>query len=144
MPRMDRIHTPVRNALIKAGWTITADPYILQYEDLTLFVDLEAERTIAAERDGCRIVVETKSFVGQSAIHDLQVALGQYEMYRRLLEVTAPDRKLYLAVGADIFATFFQRPAIRVVIEGLGLQLLVVDIIKEEVVQWINSPITES
>ncbi len=47
----DKIHSAVKNALIKDGWTITDDPYYLKNKDgsLTLEVDLAAERTIAAE-----------------------------------------------------------------------------------------------
>jgi hypothetical protein len=32
MPALDLLHDPVRNALIKEGWTITADPYPIAYE----------------------------------------------------------------------------------------------------------------
>jgi hypothetical protein len=31
MPRKDQIHQAVRNALIKAGWTITHDPLFIEY-----------------------------------------------------------------------------------------------------------------
>ncbi|WP_392534241.1 element excision factor XisH family protein [Nostoc sp. C117] len=100
MPKLDIIHNAVKNALIKDGWAITDDPYIIQYRRTTLYADLDAERPIAAERDGQKLVVEVKSFVGASKIQDLKEALGQYDIYRYLLEETAPDRKLYLAVGA--------------------------------------------
>ena len=58
----------------------TADPYIIEYEDVTLFADLGAERPLAAERAGRKIVVEVKSFLSPSPIHDLKSALGQYEL----------------------------------------------------------------
>ena len=73
MAARDIIHEPVKNALIKDGWTITDDPLALTYEDATVFVDLGAERIIGAERDGEKIAVEIKSFVGRSAIHDLEM-----------------------------------------------------------------------
>src|SRR5438132_5430642 len=31
MPRKDIIHQAVKNSLLKDGWTITADPYLLEY-----------------------------------------------------------------------------------------------------------------
>lgn len=52
MPAADIIHNAVKNALIKDGWTITADPYRIEYEEIDLFADLAAERPIAAERLG--------------------------------------------------------------------------------------------
>ncbi len=36
MPAPDQIHNAVKNALLKDGWTITDDPYLIQYEDATL------------------------------------------------------------------------------------------------------------
>ena len=42
MPALDRIHGPVRNALIKDGWTITHDPFVIAYEEVTLFSDMAA------------------------------------------------------------------------------------------------------
>ena len=41
----DKIHEIVKNALIKDGWTITADPYKLKWdEDENLYVDLAGEK----------------------------------------------------------------------------------------------------
>ena len=45
MPARDVYHNAVKTALIKDGWTITADPYIIAYEDTQLFADLAAEKT---------------------------------------------------------------------------------------------------
>jgi hypothetical protein len=35
---MDVIHGAVKAALIKDGWTITADPYVIQYLDNMRFI----------------------------------------------------------------------------------------------------------
>lgn len=59
-----------------------------------LYADLGAERLMAAGRNGQKRVVEVKSFIGASKIQDLKEALGQYDIYRYLLEEIAPDRKL--------------------------------------------------
>ena len=76
MPTRDAIHDAVKNALTKEGWVITDDPYTIEYEDATVFIDLGAERVIAAERNGEKIAVEIKSFVGPSAIHRYGIGLG--------------------------------------------------------------------
>jgi hypothetical protein len=80
MSARDIIHDAVKNALIKDDWVITDDPFTIQYEDATLFADLAAERTIAAEKANSKILVEIKSFVGISPLHDLKIALGQYQI----------------------------------------------------------------
>jgi hypothetical protein len=147
MPKLDIIHNSVKNALIKDGWLITDDPYVIQYRKATLYADLGAERsnsfgasqgTIAAQRDGQRLVVEVKSFVGASKIQDLKEALGQYDIYRYLLEETAPDHKLYIAISKITYNTFFTQDITQLILNKHQLPIIVVDIDAEEITQWIN------
>ena len=138
MPAADIIHSAVRQALIKDGWTITADPYTIEYRGITLFADLGAERPLAAERAGRKIVVEIKSFLNPSPIRDLELALGQYDLYRGYLELTAPERELYLAVGSDVYDSFFEQEAIQVIVERYSLRLIVVNLESEEISKWIS------
>lgn len=138
MPARDIYHNAVKNALIKDGWTITADPYFIKYEDAELYADLAAEKPIAAERQGQKIVVEIKSFVGRSLMYDFHGALGQYIVYRNLIELTAPENTLYLAIDDIVYQDFFQRKAVKAVASQNQLLLIVVEIEKEEIIQWIN------
>jgi hypothetical protein len=138
MPKLDIIHDAVKNALIKDGWLITDDPYIIQYGRTTLYADLGAERPIAAERDGQKLVIEVKSFIGASKIQDLKEALGQYDIYRYLLEEIAPDRKLYVAVSTVAYKSFFSQDVIQLILKKHQLPLIVVDTETEEIRQWIN------
>jgi hypothetical protein len=138
MPVPDVIHDAVKNALIKDGWTITDDPYTIKFEDATLYADLRAERPLAAERGGRRIVVEIKSFLGPSLYHDWELAIGQYEVYRRLLQVTEPKSELFLAIDTDAFVNFFQRKSVQLVVQLSQVKLVVVCLESEEVDQWIS------
>ena len=138
MPKLDIIHDAVKNALIKDGWTITDDPYIIEYRKVKLYADIGAEQPIGAERGGEKLVVEVKSFVGASKIQDLKEALGQYDIYRYLLEETAPERKLYVAVSAIAYKTFFNQDVIQLILNKHQLPLIVVDTETEEIEQWIN------
>jgi XisH protein len=138
MPKLDIIHNSVKNALIKASWLITDDPYIIQYRRTTLYADLGAERPIAVERDGQKLVVEVKSFIGASKIQDLKEALGQYDIYRYLLEETAPDRKLYIAISTIAYNTFFTQDVTQLILNRHQLPIIVVDLETEEIMQWIN------
>jgi hypothetical protein len=95
MPARDVFHDAVRNALIKDGWTITHDPYKITVGQANVYVDLGAERILAAEKGAERIAVEVKSFQGSSEVRDLEVALGQYVFYRSLIARIEPERKLY-------------------------------------------------
>lgn len=62
MPAKDIYHDAVKNALIKDGWMITADPYLIRYKDVDLFADLAAEKPIAAERQGQKLWLRLKVF----------------------------------------------------------------------------------
>ena len=124
------------------------------YHRTTLYADLGAERPIAAERNHQKLVVEVKSFVGTSKIQDLaeslgerfpspklskkKEALGQYDIYRYLLEETAPDRRLYIAVSAVVYKRFFTQDVVQLILRKHRLPLIIVDTEREEIEQWIN------
>jgi hypothetical protein len=111
----------------KDGWIITDDPYVIQYRKTTLYADLGAERPMAAERYGQKLVVEVKSFIGASKIQDLKEALGQYDIYRYLLEEIPPDRKLYIAVSTVAYKSFFKQDVIQFILNKHQLPIIVVD-----------------
>ena len=138
MPKLDIIHEPVKNALIKDGWSITDDPYIIKYRKTTLYADLGAERPIGIERGEHKLVVEVKSLLGTSKIQDFKEALGQYDIYRYLLEETAPERKLYIAVSEVAYNTFFTGDVAQLILSKHQLSIIVVDIDSEEITKWIN------
>ena len=73
MSAKDIYHDLVKNALIKEGWVITHDPYYIKYEqDFRMYIDLGAEKVIAAIRDNKKIAIEIKSFLDPSPISDQQ------------------------------------------------------------------------
>jgi XisH protein len=131
-------HNAVRNALIKEGWTITHDPLTLPFGVHNLYVDLGAERLLAAEREGDRIAVEVKSFAGPSEVADMEQALGQYLLYRSLLRRHEPGRNLVLAVPFDAFESILSTELGRAVREDYELVVLVFDAKREVIQQWLR------
>lgn len=138
MTAKDMIHDNVKHALIKDGWIITHDPYTIEFEQEFLYADLAAERVLAAEKGNEKIVVEIKSFVGHSTIQDFKSALGQYILYLPILAKIAPEYKLYLAIGRDVYTYDFQRKIIQFTLETHNIPLIIVDIKNEEIIKWIN------
>jgi len=110
MPAKDIYHDSVKNALVKDGWTITHDPLKLEWGGRDMYVDLGAERLLAAEKDGQQIAVEIKSFVSASDLDELEKALGQYVLYHDVLAELQPHRVLYLAVPQRILLEIFEEP----------------------------------
>jgi XisH protein len=133
----DRFHDVVKNAPAKEGWTITDDPYEITLDDVDFEIDLAAERLLAAERAGQKIAVEIKSFINTSNISAFHTALGQFLNYRDALNAIEPDRQLYLAVRQPIYESFFQRRFIIAAVDRYQLQLIIYNVQKEEIVQWL-------
>jgi hypothetical protein len=136
MPAKDLYHDCVRHALVKDGWTITHDPYTMTFGQKDVFVDLGAERLLAAEKGSERIAVEVKSFQGPSDIRDLEMAIGQYLFYRSLLTRFEPGRKIFLAVPQSVYANTFQEPIARPVLVDQAIAVVAFDPTKEVIVQW--------
>ena len=145
MPQRDTIHHIVREALIKDGWLITDDPYVISYGERFLFVDLGATSSenegqlIGAQRQNQKIAVEIKELRGKSAIKDLEQAIGQYVLYELLLNQVDTGRKVYLAITDVAYDEIFSEPIGELVITELPMRLLVVDSETVEVKQWIQT-----
>jgi len=137
MPARDLYHDAVKNALVKDGWTITHDPFIVEIEGDRLYIDLGAERVIAAEKGTRKIAVEIKTFGGPSPMADMERALGQYVLYRIFLKRTDPERELYLAVPEDVLEDLFQRVAGRGFLEDEDGKVFGVDNTNEEIKKWL-------
>jgi XisH protein len=140
MPAKDIYHDNCKQALIKDGWIITHDPYFLRWGSKDLFIDLGAEKLVAAQKGDQRIAVEIKSFVGLSDVEDLKNALGQFILYQDLLVRTDTDRELFLAIRDATFRDLFEDPTSigKVLLENHRLKLLVFNVEQEKITQWMN------
>ncbi len=136
MPARDLFHDKVRNALEKDGWTITADPYTLAWGKDSLFVDLAAERFIAAEKENRKIAVEIKSFIGRSQTAELEQALGQFSLYYSVMRRVEADRLLYLAVPDTVFTELFEGEKGEIVMSDERLRVFCFSPETEEILVW--------
>ena len=134
----DKIHDVVKNALGKAGWIITHDPYEIAYEDVQLFADLAARKPLGAEKDGEKIAIEVKSFLSRSPVYDFEQALGQYLLYRFFLQANDSERRIFLAMSRFAYQKVFQRKGLELARAHYQLNLVVIDIEREEILQWIE------
>lgn len=138
MPAKDIYHDVVKLSLVKDGWTITNDPLLLQYGAKDLFVDLGAEKILAAEKSGNKIAVEIKSFISPSPMNDLEKAIGQYILYKNILEEIEKDRLLYLAVTNIAYKDIFAEPIGQLVMNKNYLRLIIFNSSQQEIEQWIS------
>lgn len=139
MPVRDSIHETVKEAIIKDGWEITDDPYVISYGDRFLFVDLGASGFIGVQQGNKQIAIEIKQFRGQSQVADLEQAIGQYSLYRILLNQIDPERDLYLAISETTYSDIFEEPIGKLAIAEIPLKLVIVNLSSKEITEWIPS-----
>lgn len=137
MPARDIYHDVAVQALTADGWIITDDPLRLAYGARDVYVDLAAELPIAAERNGQRIAVEVKSFIGASNIRELELAVGQFVLYREILARIDAQRRLYLAVSVNIHETLFLEPIGQLMVDTQSLRLIVFDPMQGRITRWM-------
>mgnify|MGYP003572923612 CR=1 FL=1 len=138
MPAKDFYHDNIKNAFLKEGWTITHDPLRLSWGDRDMYVDLGAtEDFLAADKSKQKIAVEVKSFIGNSTMSDLEKAMGQYVVYRAVLEEREPKRTLYLAVPQWVVWNLFNQPLGQLLLKKNLVKVIGVDVQTEEIVEWL-------
>ncbi|MBX7170876.1 MAG: hypothetical protein K1X72_07960 [Pyrinomonadaceae bacterium] len=138
MPAKDIYHDTVKRALIKDGWTITKENMSFPWGGTQTYVDILAEEVFVAEKEGRKIAVEVKSFIGKSNLSELEKALGQFIIYRFAMRKKEPDRQLFLAVEKEIYNEFFLNADVLELVESEDLRILIFDKVKEVIVRWIN------
>lgn len=136
MPTKDTYHESVKKALIKDGWIITDDPLVLQFGGVDLYVDLGAEKMLAAKKNGQKIAIEIKTFARKSFIYEFHLAMGQFINYRHVLTETEPERILYLAVPEDTYEAYFKMLFTQSILESYQVKFLVYNTEQEVIVKW--------
>jgi XisH protein len=134
----DKFHNIVKNALIKEGWMVTADPMSFKVGEVNFQIDLAADRILTAEKENVKIAVEVKSFTQQSPLHAFHEAIGQYDNYLLALEDYDPDRILYLAIPTEIYDSFFQKPFIQKVLHRKNIYLIIYNVKEENIKSWLK------
>lgn len=136
MPTQDLQHQVVVRAMRKDGWQIEKEQVYIRFGTRRLWVDLRASKS-----DSTIVLVEIKGFdANASAVEALAQAVGQYTIYRaalRFREMT--NIPLYLAVPQHIYLTIFNEPIGDWTRREAAINLLIYDVEREEIVEWIPS-----
>ncbi len=135
MPAFDSCHPQVVRALEKDGWTISSDQFLIRIDrSHRVYIDIEAQRVDSSSI----MVVEVKCFQDiESETSDLYSAIGQYLIYRNLLERKNLDIPLYLAIPIEAYLGVFNRMAFPMIVQN-HVKMIVVDLEHEVIDQWLN------
>ena len=136
MPAKDKYHDIVVTALEKEEWQITHDPYKLMVGKRRGYIDLGAEKLVAAEKEGRKIAVEIKSFLGASTLDDFEDALGQVIIYKAALLRKEPERVLYLAMPLSAYEDLFDDSFFVGILEQNDVRLIVYNSNQQTIIKW--------
>jgi XisH protein len=139
LPALDQCHEQIVRALQKAGWTVDDYPYVLPITNhRRLFVDIHARRYESASPQSI-IVVEVKCFSDpKSELQELYTAIGQYLIYRSLLNRKGMGDRLYLAIPTHAYPEGIFGQLAAPLIQEFGIKMMVVDVISEVIEQWLK------
>ena len=125
----------VVRALVNDGWVILKEQFRLVLENRKAWIDIRA----AKQQLGEVIFVEVKSFENiSSQVAYLQQILGQYLLYRAIIEERERGEDLFLAIPAHAYEGIFSEEIGKFVIRRFQLKIVVFDIEKETIIQWIT------
>jgi hypothetical protein len=142
MPQRDLYHQVVRNALEKAGWIIISDPMSLVIDSTYVYVDLEAR--FATHQNETLRAIEIKVVKPTRALDEIEKAIGQYIIYRGLLELHYPYHQCYLAIPQTAYEKHLSGSDFQYILSSNEIHLLIFDQVQEEVIQWINWNVTNN
>lgn len=138
MPARDLVHDALVNALEKDNWEITDDPLFIKVGRRKGYIDIGAEKFIAAIKGNKKIAVEGKGFSGSSELSEFEKALGQFNIYALALEEKEPDRILYLAVPEDFYRDFMEDSFFQKVVKRFDLKIIIFNVEKQIIISWID------
>jgi hypothetical protein len=131
MPAIDKCHDQFVRAMQKDGWKVELQPYTIVVKGRRFYIDVRLRKN-----RNWIIVVEVKCFSGDELL-ELYIAIGQYLLYRSMLEQLGIQRPLYLAVPKTAYSGILKDIAMPL-ISSLRINLIVVDMKKEKVEEWLE------
>lgn len=71
-------------------------------------------------------------------MHQLELAIGQFNLYRDILAENEPERVLYLAVPAYAYWDVFNDALGKLVVERQRIKLIIFDIETRRITRWVQ------
>lgn len=138
MSAIDTCEPQVLRALQKDHWAIVNKPFAIRTNTHTVFADCLLERKNNGYTEQA-IILEVKCFSNpQTDLSEFYTALGQYQFYRAAVAANHSTTPVYLAIPYPAYVRLTKDNAINMAISQNSIKLVAVDIVKEEVIQWLH------
>ncbi len=103
-----------------------------------MYIDLGAEKLIAATKEKQKIAVEVKSLVARSMISAFHELVGQFITCSSVLKKQESDRVLYVAVPNDAYATLFQKDFVIDIVGTFKIKVFVFEPDDKKILKWVK------
>jgi len=135
---IDACEPQVLRALQKEGWEIVSKPFAIRTNEHTVYADCLLERKTNGQSEQA-IILEVKCFSNpQADLSEFYTAVGQFQYYRAAIAANQSVTRVYLAIPEQAYARLAKDNAVNIAITQDRIDLVVIDIVNEEVVQWLH------
>jgi hypothetical protein len=135
---IDACEPQVLRALQKDGWNIVNKPFAIRTNEHTVYADCMLERKQNGQSEQV-IILEVKCFSNpQTDLPEFYTAVGQYQFYRAALAANQSTTAIYLAMPYEPYLRLMKDNAVNIAIKQGSIKLVVIDIVAEEVAQWLH------
>jgi hypothetical protein len=132
MPAKDRLHDTILRALQAGGWMVIREQVFIKIGGRHIWIDA------LIEREGEQRFIEIKGFENiNSPIEYLASTVGQYVLYRAVLQDLEIRVPLFIALPTIAYETLMQEEIGQVIAANVKIQMVLIDIEREAVTRWI-------
>jgi hypothetical protein len=134
---IDACEPQILRALQKDGWAIVTKPFAIRTNKHTVYADCLLERKENGQSEQV-IILEVKCFSNpQADLQEFYAAVGQYQFYRAAVTANQSETAVFMAIPNQAYIRLTKDNAVNVAINQGGIKLVVIDIVSEEVVEWL-------
>lgn len=138
MSAIDSCEPQIIRALEKQGWQVDQKPFVIRTEIRYVLADFSIQKRVNGRFEQI-VVVEVKCFTNpQTDLAEFYAAIGQYLFYRSAMRADGKEAPLFLAVPSQAYLRLQREQAVSLTLQNHNVKLIVVDLDREEVEQWIT------
>jgi len=138
MSAIDACEPQVLRALQKDKWAVASKPFAIRTTTRTVYADCLLERKNNGKGEQA-IILEVKCFSNpQADLVEFYSAVGQYQYYRAAVAANQSATPVYLAIPHSAYLRLMKDNAANIAISQNSIQLVTIDIVKEEVIEWFH------
>ncbi len=113
-------------------------PFAIRTNQHTVYADCLLERRQNGQNEQA-IILEVKCFTNpQNDLQEFYTAVGQYQFYKAAVAANQSATPVYLVLPFEAYSRLLRDNAVSSLLQQSMIRIVVVDLLTEEVVQWLH------